>query len=123
NAREYCHAQGVVRRDLQPENLLIEADSTVKLVDFGIALLQGAPRLTFRRLTSGFGTPDYMAHEQVQGDRGDARTDLYALGVMLYEMLTGDVPYHGDSPLAVMSQRVTTDAPLLRSKRSDLPPQ
>jgi serine/threonine-protein kinase len=64
-----------------------------------------------------------MAPERVQGDRGDARTDLYAVGVMLYEMLTGDVPYHGDSPLAVMSQRVTTDAPLLRRKRAALPPQ
>src|SRR5438105_1227740 len=116
DALQYCHEHGVVHRDLKPENILIEPDGTVKLVDFGIALLQGARRLTFRRLTSGFGTPDYMAPEQVQGDRGDARTDLYALGVMLYEMLTGEVPYQGDSPLAVMSQRVTTDAPLLRVK-------
>src|SRR6266851_555363 len=123
NALQYCHQHGVVHRDLKPENILIENDGTVKLVDFGIALLQGARRLTFRRLTSGFGTPDYMAPEQVQGDRGDARTDVYAVGVMLCEMLTGDVPYHGDSPLAVMSQRVTTDAPLLRHKRADLPPQ
>lgn len=123
DALQYCHQHGVVHRDLKPENILIEPEGTVKLVDFGIALLQGARRLTFRRLTSGFGTPDYMAPEQVQGDRGDARTDVYAVGVMLYEMLTGDVPYHGDSPLAVMSQRVTTDAPLLSSKRSDLPPQ
>lgn len=123
DALQYCHEHGVVHRDLKPENILIEADGTVKLVDFGIALLQGARRLTFRRLTSGFGTPDYMAPEQVQGDRGDARTDVYAVGVMLFEMLTGDVAYHGDSPLAVMSQRVTTDAPLLRSKRSDLSPQ
>jgi serine/threonine-protein kinase len=122
DALEYCHEHGVVHRDLKPENILIEPDGTVKLVDFGIALLQGARRLTFRRLTTGFGTPDYMAPEQVQGDRGDARTDLYALGVMLFEMLTGEVPYQGDSPLAVMSQRVTTDAPLLRRKRPDLPP-
>jgi serine/threonine-protein kinase len=121
DALQYCHEQGVVHRDLKPENILIEPSGTVKLVDFGIALLQGARRLTFRRLTSGFGTPDYMAPEQVQGDRGDARTDVYALGVMLYEMLTGDVPYHGDSPLAVMSQHVTTDAPLLRRKRPELP--
>ena len=123
DALQYCHEHGVVHRDLKPENILIEPDGSVKLVDFGIALLQGARRLTFRRLTSGFGTPDYMAPEQVQGDRGDARTDVYAVGVMLYEMLTGDVPYHGDSPLAVMSQRVTTDAPLVRRKRADLPPQ
>ncbi|MBV9578309.1 MAG: serine/threonine protein kinase [Chloroflexi bacterium] len=122
DALQYCHEHGVVHRDLKPENLLVEADGTVKLVDFGIALLQGARRLTFRRLSSEVGTPDYMAPEQVQGDRGDARTDVYALGVMLYEMLTGDVPYHGDSALAVMSQHVTTDAPLLRTRRSDLPP-
>jgi eukaryotic-like serine/threonine-protein kinase len=121
DALQYCHEHGVVHRDLKPENILIQADGTVKLVDFGIALLQGARRLTFRRLTTGFGTPDYMAPEQVQGERGDARTDVYALGVMLYEMLTGEVPFQGDSPLAVMSQRVTTDAPLLRHRRPDLP--
>jgi eukaryotic-like serine/threonine-protein kinase len=121
-ALQYCHATGVVHRDLKPENILIEHDGTVKLVDFGIALLKGARRLTFRRLSTGFGTPDYMAPEQVQGDRGDARTDIYAVGVMLYEMVTGEVPYQGDSPLAVMAQRVTTDAPLLRSKRPELPP-
>src|SRR3984893_9976588 len=122
-ALQYCHEAGVVHRDLKPENVLIEQDGTVKLVDFGIALLKGARRLTFRRLSTGFGTPDYMAPEQVQGDRGDARTDIYATGVMLYEMLIGQVPYQGDSPLAVMSQRVTTDAPLVRQKRPDLPPQ
>jgi serine/threonine-protein kinase len=122
DALEYCHQHGVVHRDLKPENILMEADGTVKLVDFGIALLQGARRLTFRRLSTEVGTPDYMAPEQVEGERGDARTDIYALGIMLYEMLTGEVPYHGDSPLAVMSQRVTTDAPLLRQKRTDAPP-
>jgi serine/threonine-protein kinase len=123
DALQYCHDHGVIHRDLKPENILIQPDGAVKLVDFGIALLRGSRRLTFRRLTTGFGTPDYMAPEQVQGDRGDARTDIYAVGVMLYEMLTGDVPYHGDSPLAVMSQRVTTDAPLLRRAKPDLPPQ
>jgi serine/threonine-protein kinase len=122
DALQYCHGHGVVHRDLKPENILIQPDGTVKLVDFGIALLQGARRLTFRRLSSEVGTPDYMAPEQVQGDRGDARTDVYALGVMLYEMLTGDVPYRGDSALAIMSQHVSTDAPLLRSTRADLPP-
>ena len=121
DALQYCHDHGVIHRDLKPENILLQLDGTVKLVDFGIALLQGARRLTFRRLTSGFGTPDYMAPEQVQGERGDARTDVYALGVMLYEMLTGEVPYQGDSPLAVMSQRVTADAPLIRRRLPDVP--
>jgi eukaryotic-like serine/threonine-protein kinase len=119
---EYVHAHGVVHRDLKPENVLITPDGKAKLVDFGIALLQGARRLTFQRLSSEVGTPDYMAPEQVQGERGDARTDVYALGVMLYEMLTGEVPYHGDSPLAIMSQHVTTDAPLLRARRRDVLP-
>src|SRR5262249_547418 len=118
---QYCHQQGLGHRDPNPENILMQPDGTIKLVDFGIALLQGARRLTFRRLSSEVGTPDYMAPEQVQGDRGDARTDIYALGVMLFEMLTGDVPYKGDSALAVMSQHVTTDAPLLRRVQPDLP--
>ena len=119
---DYVHHHGVVHRDLKPENVLVTPDGRVKLVDFGIALLRGARRLTFQRLSSEVGTPDYMAPEQVQGERGDARTDVYALGVILYEMLTGEVPYQGDSPLAVMSQRVTTDAPLLRKARRDVPP-
>jgi eukaryotic-like serine/threonine-protein kinase len=119
---QYVHERGVVHRDLKPENLLITPDGKLKLVDFGIALLKGARRLTFQRLSREVGTPDYMAPEQVQGERGDARTDVYALGVMLYEMLTGEVPFQGDSPLAVMSQRVTTPAPLLRSVRIDIPP-
>lgn len=119
---EHVHAHGVIHRDLKPENVLVTPDGRLKLVDFGIALLRGARRLTFQRLSSEVGTPDYMAPEQVQGERGDARTDVYALGVILYEMLTGEVPYQGDSPLAVMGQRVTTDAPLLRKGRRDVPP-
>lgn len=121
-ALQYCHDHGVVHRDLKPENVFITPDGQIKLADFGIALLRGARRLTFRRFSSEVGTPDYMAPEQVRGERGDARTDGYAVGVMLYEMLSGEVPYHGDSPLSVMSQRVTTEAPLLRVARPDVPP-
>lgn len=119
---QYVHDHGVVHRDLKPENLLLTPDHTVKLVDFGIALLRGARRLTFAHLSSEVGTPDYMAPEQVQGERGDNRTDIYALGVMLYEMLTGEVPYRGDNPLAVMGQRVTRPAPLVRSLKRDISP-
>jgi eukaryotic-like serine/threonine-protein kinase len=121
-ALSYCHELGIVHRDLKPENILITADHQLKLVDFGIALLRGARRLTFRRLSSEVGTPDYMAPEQVQGERGDQRTDIYAVGVILYEMLAGEVPYQGDNALAVMSQKVTSDAPLLSTKRAEVPP-
>jgi eukaryotic-like serine/threonine-protein kinase len=120
-ALSYCHELGIVHRDLKPENVLITPERQLKLVDFGIALLRGARRLTFRRLSNEVGTPDYMAPEQVQGERGDQRTDIYAVGVILYEMLAGEVPYHGDNALAVMSQKVTSDPPLLSSGRSDVP--
>jgi eukaryotic-like serine/threonine-protein kinase len=122
DALDYCHVQGIVHRDLKPENALITPDGQVKLVDFGIALLRGARRLTYRHLSNSVGTPDYMAPEQVRGERGDERTDIYAVGVMLYEMLAGELPYEGDNSLAVMSQRVTADPPLLRRARPDAPP-
>jgi serine/threonine-protein kinase len=121
DALGYCHHQGVVHRDLKPENVLITPDGRVKLTDFGIALLQGARRVTWGSLSSTVGTPDYMAPEQVRGDRGDERTDVYAVGVMLYEMLTGEVPFQGDSPLAVMSQRVQRDPPPVNALRPDVP--
>ena len=115
DALETCHGEGIVHRDLKPENVLITPEHQLKLLDFGIALLQGARRLTWSRLTNSVGTPDYMAPEQVRGERGDARTDIYALGVMLYEMLAGRVPYDGDNPLAIMSQHVNSEAPRLRN--------
>jgi serine/threonine-protein kinase len=121
-ALQYCHEQGVVHRDLKPENVLITPDGQVKLFDFGIARLRGARRLTFGRFSATVGTPDYMAPEQVRGERGDARTDLYALGVMLYEMLAGEVPFPGESALAVMNRRVKQEPPLVRRQRPDVPP-
>jgi eukaryotic-like serine/threonine-protein kinase len=89
----YLHGRRVVHRDLKPENVLVLPDGRVKLLDFGIALDESARRLTWFGLSSTVGTPDYMAPEQVGGRRGDARTDVYSLGTMLYEMLTGHLPY------------------------------
>ena len=123
DAMAYAHSQGVYHRDLKPENILITPDGRVVVTDFGIALLSGARRLTWRWLTSAVGTPDYMAPEQIQGKRGDARTDVYAIGIMLFEMLAGHVPWEGDNPLAVMSQHVSAPLPSLRRVRPDvLPP-
>jgi serine/threonine-protein kinase len=112
-AMAYAHAQGVFHRDLKPENVLVTADGRLVVTDFGIALMTGARRLTWRWLTSAVGTPDYMAPEQIEGKRGDARTDVYAVGVMLYEMLAGRVPWEGDNPLAVMQQHLSAPFPPL----------
>jgi eukaryotic-like serine/threonine-protein kinase len=119
---EFVHERGVIHRDLKPENLLVTPTGDLVVLDFGIALLQGARRLTFHRLTSSVGTPDYMAPEQVSGERGDARTDVYAVGAILYEMLTGRPPFQGDNALAVMAQRLTSDPRPPREVRPDVSP-
>jgi serine/threonine-protein kinase len=123
SALAYCHEHGVVHRDIKPENILISDGKTLKLMDFGIALLQGARRVTWGSLSAAVGTPDYMAPEQVRGERGDERTDVYAVGVILYEMLAGDVPFSGDNSLAIMSQHVTQDAPRVDQRRPEVSPQ
>jgi serine/threonine-protein kinase len=105
-ALEYIHANGVVHRDLKPENIMVDADDNVRLIDFGIAGSAGARRLTFANFSQSMGTPDYISPEQVRGKRGDARSDIYSLGVMLYEMLTGRVPFSGPNPFAVMNDRL-----------------
>jgi serine/threonine-protein kinase len=121
-ALAYLHNHGVYHRDLKPENVVIDSHGKVHIVDFGIALLQGARQVTWRNLSDVLGTPDYMAPEQIQGKRGDARTDLYALGIILYEMLTGIVPFHGDNALSVMHQHLTVTPPLPRHSNPSIPP-
>jgi serine/threonine-protein kinase len=106
DALDYIHRNGVVHRDLKPENIMVDAEDRIKLIDFGIAGKQGARRLTFAKLSQVMGTPDYISPEQVQGKRGDGRSDIYALGVMLYEMLTGKTPFSGPNPFAVMNDRL-----------------
>lgn len=122
SALAYAHQHGVAHRDLKPENVLVTPDGVLKLTDFGIALLAGARRITWRFLNNAVGTPDYMAPEQIQGKRGDERTDVYALGVMLYEMVAGKVPFSGESPLAVMAQAVNTPPQPLHRIAPDVPP-
>jgi eukaryotic-like serine/threonine-protein kinase len=122
-ALEYIHSKGVVHRDLKPENIMVDSEDRVKLIDFGIAGSEGMRRLTFARLTAAMGTPDYISPEQVKSKRGDARSDVYALGVMLYEMLTGDVPFHGPSAFAIMNDRLLNNPVPPRELNPEISPQ
>ena len=106
DALDYIHANGVVHRDLKPENIMVDEHDNIKLIDFGIASDAGARRLTYTKITPALGTPNYISPEQVQGKRGDARSDIYSMGVILYEMLTGKPPFLGSSALAIMNERV-----------------
>jgi serine/threonine protein kinase len=106
DALDYVHRNGVVHRDLKPENIMVDANDRIKLIDFGIAGKSGARRLTFGKLSQVVGTPDYISPEQVKGKRGDGRSDLYSLGVMLYEMVTGKTPFPGANPFAIMNDRL-----------------
>jgi len=105
----YMHEMGVVHRDLKPDNILIQKDGSLKVLDFGIALDAESRRLTWFGLSKLMGTPDYMAPEQLRGKRGDARTDIYAAGTILYEMLTGTLPFETGNLQSFIRAKVNED--------------
>ncbi len=123
DALGYIHSQGVVHRDLKPENIMVGPDDQVKLIDFGIAANAGSRRLTFAKLTEAMGTPDYISPEQVKGKRGDARSDIYSLGIMFYEMLTGKVPFTGPNPFVIMNERLLNDPIPPREVNPEISPE
>jgi serine/threonine protein kinase len=123
DALGYIHSRGIVHRDLKPENIMVDAEDRIKLIDFGIASKAGARRLTFAKLSQIMGTPEYISPEQVKGKRGDARSDIYALGVMLYEMLTGRAPFQGPNPFAIMNDRMLNSPVPPREIDPEISPQ
>jgi serine/threonine-protein kinase len=123
DALDYMHKHGVVHRDLKPENIMVDDEDRIKLIDFGIAMKEDARRLTFAGPSPLLGTPDYISPEQVKGQRGDQRSDIYALGAIFYEMLTGQPPFSGPNPLAVMNERVLNDPQPARKLRPEISPQ
>jgi eukaryotic-like serine/threonine-protein kinase len=94
----YVEGHGVFHRDLRPENIMVGADDTVKLINFGGAAMVGARRITFTTISHALGVSDYLAPEELSGTRTDSRTDVYSLGVILYEMITGKTPFAGLNP-------------------------
>ena len=121
DALVYLHENDVVHRDLKPENIMLLPDGKVKLMDFGIALDTTLRKVTWAGLSQTMGTPDYMAPEQVKGLRGDVRTDIYSLGAIVYEMLTGEVPFPGDNVYAAMRAKMREDPTPPRRLRHDIP--
>jgi serine/threonine protein phosphatase PrpC len=121
-ALNVMHSNQIVHRDLKPQNIMVCNDGSIRVMDFGIAKSLKARRLTFVGFSPSMGTPDYMAPEQVKGKRGDERTDIYALGAILYEMCTGQTPYEGESPYAVMNARLTGDPVAPRKVNPKLTP-
>jgi serine/threonine protein kinase len=122
DALGYLHTQGVAHRDIKPENIILCRDGSYRLIDFGLACLARSRRLTFAKLSSVMGTPDYIAPERAQGKRGDSRSDVYSLGAVLYHMVTGAPPFTGENPFVVMNARLIGDPASPRSLRPDLSP-
>jgi serine/threonine protein kinase len=119
SAIDYAHSRGMIHRDLKPANIMFTADDQVVLTDFGIARIMGATRYTMTGAVVG--TPVYMSPEQAQGGPIDERSDIYALGAILYEMVTGHILFDGDTPFAVVLKHVTEPPPRPTETNSDLP--
>ena len=122
DALSYAHSFGIIHRDLKPANALIDSHGNIFLTDFGIArLLESAsPRLT--QTDAIMGTPAYISPEQAQGQDVDQRSDIYSLGIILYEMVTGGVPFVADTPLAVLFKHISDPLPLPSLVKPDIPP-
>ena len=120
NALAYTHARGIVHRDIKPSNIMVDRSGIVKLTDFGLALQERTQRLT---VEGGIvGTPEYMSPEQASGETATVQSDIYSLGVVFYELVTGKVPFEAETPLGVINKiRSDTHAPP-RSINSGIPP-
>ncbi|HRI55937.1 MAG TPA: serine/threonine-protein kinase, partial [Anaerolineae bacterium] len=119
-ALHYAHQRGMIHRDVKPANIMLGQDGHVTLMDFGLVRAGDLSQLT--QTGTALGTPAYMAPEQIMGAEVDQRADIYALGVVIYELLTGDVPFRRTTPLATIHAQVYDPPPPLRERRPELSP-
>lgn len=119
----YLHDHHIVHRDLKPENIMLLPNGGLKIIDFGIAVDLTQGKITWGGLSGSVGTPDYMAPEQVKGHRGDHRIDIYSLGAILYEMLTGQVPFPADNAYAAMHAKLEARPTPPRKLRPEISPE
>src|SRR5215467_6580911 len=120
SALSYAHKQNIIHRDIKPANMMLTSEGVVKLMDFGIARSSTDGSLTSTGTT--LGSLNYMPPEQVRGEAADARSDIYSFGVSLYEMLTGKLPFRGDSQYSLMTAHLNQEPPPPITVRGDLPP-
>lgn len=120
-ALDHAHRQNVVHRDIKPANLLVEPSGRVKLTDFGVARIQEPDESHLTQVGGAVGTPKYMSPEQAKGLRGDSRSDLFSAGVVLYELLTGSLPFDGENQLMVIHQIVDHDPPRPSTVNPEVP--
>jgi hypothetical protein len=118
----FAHQQGLVHRDVKPQNVLLNGDGQAKVTDFGIARSLDVKH-GMTQTGTVLGTSDYIAPEQAQGQRVDEHTDVYSLGVVLYELLTNEVPFPGENFVAVAMRHINEPPPPIRDKRPDVPPR
>ena len=118
-ALQEAHAHGIVHRDIKPENIMINSKNQIKVMDFGLAKLKGSMRLT--RTSSTLGTAAYMSPEQARGEEVDERTDIWSFGVVLFQMLTGHLPFRGEHEAAMLYSIVHEDYEPILKLRPDVP--
>src|SRR5262249_48162315 len=122
-AVEHVHDHGIVHYDVKPENIIICPDGSIRLIDFGLAHAAVTSRFAFGGMPPAIASSNYAAPEQIRRSRGRKSVDIYAVGAMLYEMLTGQAPFPGDDPFVVASARTLGDPPAPRTLNPRLSPQ
>ncbi|MDQ1726040.1 MAG: eukaryotic-like serine/threonine-protein kinase, partial [Frankiaceae bacterium] len=122
SALEYSHQHGIVHRDIKPGNVMLTRNGAIKVMDFGIARAASQAAVTVTQTAAVIGTAQYLSPEQARGEQVDARSDIYSLGCLLYELVTGQPPFVGDSPVAVAYQHVREQALPPSQRNADVPP-